>query len=140
MDLLINVGLPLSLTVFMLSLGVGPEVADFRRVVSLHFPFAIGVLSHIILLPIAAYFFVTLFALPSEIAVGFMLLSAPPGSFNRRSGPRLDPDQHSGGADQRDRQGVQPSAVLGSRCMVWPFRLSPGSAAAERTRHDHQHC
>ncbi|WP_282119073.1 bile acid:sodium symporter family protein [Ruegeria atlantica] len=79
MDLLINVGLPLSLAIIMLSLGVGLEVADFRRVLSRRYPFAIGALCQVVLLPVAAFITVTLFALPPEIAVGFMILSFCPG-------------------------------------------------------------
>ena len=79
MDLLINVGLPLSLAIIMLSLGVGLHVADFRRVLTRGYPFAIGALSQVLLLPIAAFITVKLFALPPEIAVGFMLLSFCPG-------------------------------------------------------------
>ncbi|WP_170558743.1 bile acid:sodium symporter family protein [Ruegeria atlantica] len=79
MDLLINVGLPLSLAIIMLSLGVGLEVADFRRVFSRRYPFAIGALCQVVLLPVAAFVTVTLFALPPEIAVGFMILSFCPG-------------------------------------------------------------
>ncbi|WP_170429522.1 bile acid:sodium symporter family protein [Ruegeria arenilitoris] len=79
MDLLINVGLPLSLAVIMLSLGVGLHVADFQRVLTRGYPFAIGALSQVVLLPIAAFVTVKLFALPPEIAVGFMLLSFCPG-------------------------------------------------------------
>ena len=79
MDLLINVGLPLSLAIIMLSLGVGLHVADFQRVLSRGYPFAIGALCQVILLPIAGFITVTAFALPPEIAVGFMLLSFCPG-------------------------------------------------------------
>ena len=79
MDLLINVGLPLSLAIIMLSLGVGLEVADFRRVINRGYPFAIGALSQVVLLPIAAFITIKLFALPPEIAVGFMILSLCPG-------------------------------------------------------------
>ncbi|WP_281994929.1 bile acid:sodium symporter family protein [Ruegeria faecimaris] len=79
MDLLINVGLPLSLAIIMLSLGVGLEIADFRRVVGRRYPFAIGAFCQVILLPIAAFTTVKLFALPPEIAVGVMLLSFCPG-------------------------------------------------------------
>ncbi len=79
MDLLINVGLPLSLAIIMLSLGVGLELADFRRVLSRRYPFAIGAISQVVLLPIAAFVTVKLLALPPEIAVGFMLLSFCPG-------------------------------------------------------------
>lgn len=79
MDFLINVGLPLSLAIIMLSLGVGLEVADFRRVLNRRYPFAIGALSQVVLLPVAAFITVKLFALPPEIAVGFMILSFCPG-------------------------------------------------------------
>ncbi|MCG7519272.1 bile acid:sodium symporter family protein [Ruegeria sp. Ofav3-42] len=79
MDLLINVGLPLSLAIIMLSLGVGLEVADFRRVFNRRYPFAIGALSQVVLLPVAAFITVKLFALPPEIAVGIMILSFCPG-------------------------------------------------------------
>lgn len=79
MDLLINVGLPISLAIIMLSLGIGLEAADFRRVLTRGYPFAIGAVSQVLLLPIVAFATVTLFALPPEIAVGFMLLSFCPG-------------------------------------------------------------
>ena len=79
MDLLINVGLPVSLAIIMLSLGIGLEVADFRRVLRRRYPFAIGALCQVVLLPVAAFIIVKLFALSPEIAVGFMLLSFCPG-------------------------------------------------------------
>lgn len=79
MDLLISVGLPLSLAIIMLSLGIGLEIADFRRVLSRRYPFAIGAVCQVVLLPLAAFATVKLFALPPEIAVGFMILSFCPG-------------------------------------------------------------
>ena len=79
MDLLINVGLPVSLAIIMLSLGIGLEIADFRRVLNRRYPFAIGALCQVVLLPVAAFATVKIFALPPEIAVGFMLLSFCPG-------------------------------------------------------------
>ncbi|WP_170422869.1 bile acid:sodium symporter family protein [Ruegeria arenilitoris] len=79
MDLLISVGLPLSLAIIMLSLGVGLEVADFRRVLNRRYPFAIGAVCQVVLLPVVAFITVKLFALPPEIAVGFMILSFCPG-------------------------------------------------------------
>lgn len=63
----------------MLSLGVGLEVQDFRRVMSRRSAFAVGALSQVLLLPAAAFLIVALFALPPGIAVGFMLLSFCPG-------------------------------------------------------------
>ncbi len=79
MDFLINVGLPLSLAIIMLSLGVGLEAGDFRRVLTRRYPFAIGAISQVALLPVVAFAVVKLFSLPPEIAVGFMLLSFCPG-------------------------------------------------------------
>ncbi len=79
MDLLINVGLPISLAIIMLSLGIGLEAADFRRVLARGYPFAIGAISQVVLIPLAAFATVTLFGLPAEIAVGVMLLSFCPG-------------------------------------------------------------
>ncbi len=79
MDLLINVGLPISLAIIMLSLGIGLEAADFRRVLARGYPFAIGAISQVVLIPLAAFATITLFGLPAEIAVGVMLLSFCPG-------------------------------------------------------------
>ncbi len=79
MDLLTNVGLPISLAIIMLSLGIKLEVADFRRVLSRGYPFAIGAICQVVLLPVAAFLTVKLFGFPPEIAVGFMLLSFCPG-------------------------------------------------------------
>ncbi|MFL4472026.1 bile acid:sodium symporter family protein [Tateyamaria armeniaca] len=79
MDILINVVLPLSLAVIMLSLGIGLTVSDFTRVLKAPAAFAIGAISQVILLPIAAFATVIAFDLHTEIAVGFMLLSFCPG-------------------------------------------------------------
>lgn len=79
MDILINVVLPLSLAVIMLSLGVGLSFADFARVAKRPKAFAIGAVSQVILLPIVTYGIVMVFGLTGAIAVGFMLLSFCPG-------------------------------------------------------------
>lgn len=79
MDILINVVLPLSLAVIMLSLGVGLSFADFARVAKRPKAFAIGAVSQVILLPIVTYGIVMAFGLTGAIAVGFMLLSFCPG-------------------------------------------------------------
>ncbi|WP_299687739.1 bile acid:sodium symporter family protein [uncultured Tateyamaria sp.] len=79
MDILINVVLPLSLAIIMLSLGVGLTVADFARVLKAPKAFAIGAIAQVVLLPLAALAAVTVFSLPAELAVGVMLLSFCPG-------------------------------------------------------------
>ncbi len=76
---MISMGLPLSLAIIMLSLGIGLEVNDFRRVALNGYAFVIGAVSQVILLPLAAFGIASLCSLPPEIAVGFMLLSFCPG-------------------------------------------------------------
>lgn len=79
MDFLINVVLPLSLAIIMLSLGIGLTLADFKRVFTRLRAFTIGAVAQVVLLPVAAYVIATAFGLPPEFAVGFMLLSFCPG-------------------------------------------------------------
>ncbi len=79
MDILINVVLPLSLAIIMLSLGVGLSFSDFARVARRPKAFAVGAVAQVILLPIVTFGIVTIFGLTGAIAVGFMLLSFCPG-------------------------------------------------------------
>lgn len=79
MDILINVVLPLSLAIIMLSLGIGLTVADFARVLKAPKAFAVGAIAQVVLLPIVAFGIVSVFGLPPELAVGMMLLSFCPG-------------------------------------------------------------
>ncbi|MEM6277341.1 MAG: bile acid:sodium symporter family protein [Pseudomonadota bacterium] len=79
MELLINVGLPLSLAFIMFSLGVGLTGADFSRVVKAPKAFIIGAIAQIVLLPLVAFGLLHVFALPSALAVGVMILSFSPG-------------------------------------------------------------
>lgn len=89
MDFLINVVLPLSLAFIMFSLGLGLTLADFKRVAVQPRAFATGAVAQIVLLPLVAYLIVTLFGLPGEIAVGFMLLSFCPGGVTSNMLSRL---------------------------------------------------
>ncbi|KAJ02694.1 bile acid:sodium symporter family protein [Sulfitobacter mediterraneus] len=79
MDILINVVLPLSLAIIMLSLGVGLSIADFARVAQRPKAFSIGAISQVVMLPLIAYACVRAFGLGGELAVGVMLLSLCPG-------------------------------------------------------------
>lgn len=79
MDILINVVLPLSLAIIMLSLGIGLTFGDFARVLTRLRAFGVGAVAQIIALPLVAYLVVIAFKLPGELAVGFMLLSFCPG-------------------------------------------------------------
>ncbi|MEP3054695.1 bile acid:sodium symporter family protein [Ascidiaceihabitans sp.] len=79
MDILINVVLPLSLAIIMLSLGIGLTFGDFAGVLTRLRAFGVGAVAQIIALPVVAYLVVIAFKLPGELAVGFMLLSFCPG-------------------------------------------------------------
>jgi len=89
MDILINVVLPLSLAVIMLSLGVGLTLADFARVLKSPKAFGIGAFAQIVALPVVTYATVRAFGLGPEIAVGFMLLSFCPGGVTSNMVARL---------------------------------------------------
>lgn len=79
MDILLNVGLPLSLAFIMFSLGIGLEWADFKRVGERKLAFFVGLFCQVVLLPVTAYCIAIGFGLSGEIAAGFMLLGFCPG-------------------------------------------------------------
>lgn len=79
MDILINVVLPISLAIIMLSLGIGLTTADFARVAKQPKAFGIGAVCQVVLVPVAAYIVTQVFDLPAELAVGVMLLALCPG-------------------------------------------------------------
>jgi BASS family bile acid:Na+ symporter len=78
-SLLTTLALPLSLAIIMLSLGVGLEFDDFKRIATRRKPFLVGAFAQILLLPAFAFGVLMVFSLPPEIAVGIMLLSFCPG-------------------------------------------------------------
>lgn len=79
MDILINVILPISLAIIMLSLGIGLTAADFARVFKRPKAFGIGAIAQVVLVPVTAYLLARAFALEAELAVGLMLLALSPG-------------------------------------------------------------
>lgn len=79
MDILVNVVLPLSLSIIMFSLGVGLTPADFRRVAERPWAFAIGAVCQIVFIPVTAFLIILLFGLTGPIAAGVMLVALCPG-------------------------------------------------------------
>jgi BASS family bile acid:Na+ symporter len=71
--------LPLALGVIMLGLGLSLTLNDFKRVVLYPKAIFIGLLSQMILMPLACFLLVKAFGLSPELAVGLMLLAASPG-------------------------------------------------------------
>jgi BASS family bile acid:Na+ symporter len=88
-DILVNVVLPLSLAVIMLSLGVGLTPNDFKRVMERGWVFAVGAICQIVLIPVVAYLIIIAFGLSGAIAAGVMLLAFCPGGVTSNVVTRL---------------------------------------------------
>ena len=78
-DLALTLALPVTLFCIMFGMGATLSLEDFRRLVRTPRAIACGVSSQMILLPLLALLTVSLFDLPPEIVVGFMILSFSPG-------------------------------------------------------------
>lgn len=68
-----------TIVIVMLSLGLSLTVADFRRAASMPRPICAALLCQTVLLPSACFAITQAFALPPDLAVGLMLMSACPG-------------------------------------------------------------
>jgi len=77
--MLVDIALPVILTIIMFSLGLGLTLDDFRRVLRQPLAFSIGAFNQIIVVPAAAFATAILFGLPPELAVGMMILGLCPG-------------------------------------------------------------
>jgi BASS family bile acid:Na+ symporter len=89
MDFLIDVLLPLSLAIIMLSLGIGLTLSDFRRVAERGWAFAIGAAFQLLIVPFTAYLMIIAFGLSGQIAAGVMLLAFCPGGVTSNVVARL---------------------------------------------------
>ena len=78
-SVLTTVFLPVALGIIMLGLGLSLALADFKRVVVYPRAVFIGLACQMLLLPFVCYGLAVGFGLPPELAVGLMLLAAPPG-------------------------------------------------------------
>ena len=77
--MIIDIILPLSLIFIMFSLGLGLKVQDFKNIMNNPKAFIIGIVNQMIVLPIVAFLIIIMFNLPSNLAVGIMILSCCPG-------------------------------------------------------------
>ncbi len=75
----IQIGLPVSLALIMLSLGLTISRVDFSRQLSQPRSTLIGLFAQLLLVPILALGIVILFKLPPALAAGLMILSFCPG-------------------------------------------------------------
>ena len=78
-SLLTELFLPFSLAVIMFGMGLSLRLEDFRRILVYPMAVGIGLLNQLVLLPLVAFGIAIGFALPSELAVGLMILAACPG-------------------------------------------------------------
>ena len=77
--MIIDIILPLSLIFIMFSLGLGLKVQDFKNIMNNPKAFIVGIVNQMIILPIVAFLIIIMFSLPSNLAVGIMILSCCPG-------------------------------------------------------------
>jgi len=70
---------PIALALIMLGLGLGLSVKDFTRILRNPNDFVVGFICQLILLPIIAYIIIIILKLPTEIALGLMIIAAAPG-------------------------------------------------------------
>ncbi len=75
----IKIGLPLSLALIMLSMGLTLRLADFRRVLRAPRAFVVGLSAQLVLVPLIAFSVSALFDLPPLLAIGLMVLGFSPG-------------------------------------------------------------
>ena len=70
---------PVCLAIIMFGLGLGLTVSDFKRVIIIPRDFIVGFFGQVIILPIIAFILIHLISMPSEIALGLMIIAAAPG-------------------------------------------------------------
>ena len=77
--MIIDVFLPLSLVFIMFTLGLGLTLDDFINLIHKPKAFFVGIMNQMILLPIVAFFSISLMGITKELAVGMMILASCPG-------------------------------------------------------------
>jgi BASS family bile acid:Na+ symporter len=79
--LTLKIILTAGVAIIMFGLGLGLTTEDFKRVLKFPKAIAIGLIVQTMVLPLLAFLLCRAFRLPSELAVGLMLLAASPGGF-----------------------------------------------------------
>ena len=77
--MIIDIFLPLSLIFIMFTLGLGLISSDFTNLVYKPKPFFVGIMNQMVILPLLAFFIISLLNITKEIAVGMMILASCPG-------------------------------------------------------------
>lgn len=79
LDTFVAIGLPVSLALIMLSMGLILTRHDFINVASNPKPFVVGLTAQLFAVPLLAFLLLQLFDLPVELAIGLLVLSYSPG-------------------------------------------------------------
>ena len=83
--MIIDVFLPLSLVFIMFTLGLGLTLDDFINLIHRPKAFFVGIMNQMILLPVVAFFSISLMGITKELAVGMMILASCPGGVTSKS-------------------------------------------------------
>lgn len=78
-DPILGVALPVTLFCIMFGMGTALTLAHFRELLRQPRSIAVGMTAQMLLLPLLAWGLLSLFALPPELFVGFMILALAPG-------------------------------------------------------------
>jgi len=76
---LISIGLPISLFIIMIGIGMTLTPRDFRQVATYPRGIIVGTLTQILLMPALAFLLIPLFGLSPALAVGLVIIAACPG-------------------------------------------------------------
>ena len=77
--MIIDIFLPLSLIFIMFTLGIGLTIQNFKNVINQPKALVLGLANQMIFLPITTFIILLIINLPSEMAVGMMILACCPG-------------------------------------------------------------
>ena len=77
--MIIDIFLPLSLVFIMFTLGIGLTIQNFKNIINQPKALVLGLINQMILLPLIAFIILFVIKLPSEMAVGMMILACCPG-------------------------------------------------------------
>lgn len=78
-ELFVAIGLPVSLALIMLAMGLTLTVQDFAFLRQHPRPFVVGLLAQLIAVPLLALWLLQIFSVPIDIAIGLLILSFCPG-------------------------------------------------------------
>ena len=77
--MIIDIFLPLSLIFIMFTLGIGLTIQNFKNIIKQPKALVLGLVNQMMLLPLIAFIIILIIKLPSEMAVGMMILACCPG-------------------------------------------------------------